>query len=762
VKVNYLTLLVAATIALLSAAAIQAADAPATTAAVGAGTAPLATPALATTAATTPVATGSGDTATYCEDTDPVADFIARAGAWAVHQSGSPTKVDEYQGIQSSPFWNADGLWSNGYRTIDFSATGSDNEDTDGHLHYFGPRLEADLDYERFPHQLDLKDYPGWTTIAAAKNTNGPNFNVFSRSDLSPGQDFAIRVQEYKANFKGCLTDNLTWYVNSFGIDKEGDRQANALTHCYSATPANTTNYPPPFTNPGNAAVTRQCHATSQAQHIDWQTNEVEAGLELRLGCDTVIAYSHLVRAFEQNDQQVINIYRGAGSTLGFPIFTPNYSTAGFNIVPDSQTQIDRLKFATKIGSNTDVYLLGYAGYNEDLLRDTYRNFNGADLRITNNSFDTLQVTARGKYYREDTTTPLTPLNTLYPSAAGYYQEPNLSQIGPQINREIHAFGIDARWRPFRDEWCMPLSNLSFVGGYEYSTLMRENAGDFLLANGTGPFVSPTGIAATPNFFTQPNSNQNTFTVGAEERWSRTFDTFLRYKFISTEYPLYGIAPDQGTTIDNALNSALPTQENRVELGCTWTPNDCLMINATLYVENAMSDAPYVAWTSNSLPFTVSAWWSPTQNWSFSAGAAEMDSWINQSVSLGPLNAPGGPAVNIPWNYAGTADVLNFGTRYAATEKLSLMGEFEYVHGINSSFATVPTAQQTPPTGAPYDLGQYSLVKMQSFRFGLGADYRLRPQVTTYVRYNYYDYQDESGITSGQANMFLAGASAKF
>ena len=51
---------------------------------------------------------------------------------------------------------------------------------------------------------------------------------------------------------------------------------------------------------------------------------------------------------------------------------------------------------------------------------------------------------------------------------------------------------------------------------------------------------------------------------------------------------------------------------------------------------------------------------------------------------------------------------------------------------------------------------------MQSFRFGVGADYRLRPRVTTYVRYNYYDYQDDSGMTSGQANMILGGMSAMF
>jgi hypothetical protein len=215
----------------------------------------------------------------------------------------------------------------------------------------------------------------------------------------------------------------------------------------------------------------------------------------------------------------------------------------------------------------------------------------------------------------------------------------------------------------------------------------------------------------------------------------------------------------------------LPTQENRVELGCTWTPTDCLMINATLYVENAENNAPYVNWTSNSLPFTLSAWWSATPLWSFSAGAAEMDSWINQNTTLSNLGASPGATVPVPWQFIGVADVLNFGSRYQATEKLSFRGDFEYVHGENSSSAIVNPNNQVGrvvygPYGTPpvptYDIGQYSLVKLESVRLGVGADYRWRPCVTMYVRYDYYNYLDESGLNSGQANMILGGMSAKF
>ena len=53
--------------------------------------------------------------------------------------------------------------------------------------------------------------------------------------DLNPGQDYAIRVQQLKANFKGTLTENLSWGLNVWGMRKEGMRQTNSVTHCYNA-----------------------------------------------------------------------------------------------------------------------------------------------------------------------------------------------------------------------------------------------------------------------------------------------------------------------------------------------------------------------------------------------------------------------------------------------------------------------------------------------------------------------------------------------
>ena len=268
-----------------------------------------------------------------------------------MQSSGSPTKVGYYQDLHSSAMFDGEGIWSNATQSVDFSASGSDNETDIGHLHYFSPHVEADLDFERFQQQLDVHDFAGFNYLGQ-NNTAGPDQGtgtlgsgptnpqnprnvVLFTEQPSPGQDYAIRV-EWKANFKGNLTENLQWRLNVFGIDKEGNgRSASSST--VPRPPATDRICLPPClwavltmlaerlssrqrANPtaGVPAVdgnlTNQCHVTTQSQHIDWQTTEVTPSLQLRLDCDTYLEYSHLIRPFTANDQAVgFNYDTGVG-----------------------------------------------------------------------------------------------------------------------------------------------------------------------------------------------------------------------------------------------------------------------------------------------------------------------------------------------------------------------------------------------------------------------------------------------------------------
>jgi hypothetical protein len=139
---------------------------------------------------------------------------MLRFGWWATSVSGSPYRVGEYENWTAGPFVNVDGLWSDSTRTLDLIGTMTDDSSGSVHGYYFGPGLsggsgagfEAKFDYEGFPHNLGHDPLSNMLTASAAT----PNSSVVKR-DLNVGEDYAIQVQEYKANFKGQLTDNVRW-----------------------------------------------------------------------------------------------------------------------------------------------------------------------------------------------------------------------------------------------------------------------------------------------------------------------------------------------------------------------------------------------------------------------------------------------------------------------------------------------------------------------------------------------------------------------
>ena len=795
-KVNFLTLLAGATLVLLTAAATHAEESAATALAAEANAAP---PTLATTASTAPVAYRTGDTASYDQGTDPVQDFIARAGVWAVQSSGSQTKIGQYQNaVQSSPFFDLDGIKSDGDRTVDLSLVGSDNEADNGRLYFFGPHLEAKVDYERFQDQLYQDSYAGWTTIPNGSSVPGSTFNVASRDNLNPGQDYAIRVQEFKADFKGNLTDNLKWYVNTFGIEKEGYRQANAVSHCFptGSVPVGGASFGGvTYASGPNAATVGQCHAVSQAQHIDWRTTEVEPGIELRLG-ELTVNYSHMIRDFRAGDGMEFSLYNNSvhtGNSSGFapippfaplpPGLTPGFTEAGNNIVPNSLTQMDRLKAHADVGCDTDIYAMGYAGDTEDELNQMDRHYDGGDLRITNRSIKNLTLTGYGRAYSEHTDLQQTGLSSLYPFRACFYQQPQAvvplyttpsATVPPVIDRDREAVGVNTRWLPFGDDCDWVRRHFAVTGGYEYGTEHYQQTS----GGGTVPNTLTYVTGYAPKTFTQPDTIKNTFSVGLEEKWSDCLQTYVRYKWIGTEYPFIGVTPAVDNSAAAALNTCLPTLENRVEIGGTWTACDSLMLNAVVYLETASCNLAFAQgpvgtsnpnWDSSSFPFVLSAWWSPTSQWSFNAGFAQLDSWINQQVVQSVLGSATPTPFFIPGVFNNRSDVVNLGTRYAWTPQFSTCAEVEYVYGVNESTINAPG------TGGNYSLGQYSLVQSSTFRVAVGFDYLLRPGVTTFARYNYYNFLDEGAATtvtstsgatntnmSGQTNMFLVGASAKF
>ena len=130
-----------------------------------------------------------------------------------------------------------------------------------------------------FPQPVPENAHPGSDPTTAGD---------FLAEDLNVGHDYAIRVQQLKANFHGRLTKDAKWRLNVWSMRKSGERQAMALSNSYD--------------RPGVAGNCQACHVLSQRQEIDWRTVEIEPVVEARQG-PVSVSFSLPIRSFNQGDQ---------------------------------------------------------------------------------------------------------------------------------------------------------------------------------------------------------------------------------------------------------------------------------------------------------------------------------------------------------------------------------------------------------------------------------------------------------------------------
>ena len=65
------------------------------------------------------------------------------------------------------------------------------------------------------------------------------------------------------------------WRLNVFCMEKEGDRQADALTHAFESA-----EFPGCSAANTSPLSVYRCHVDTQSQHIDWKTTQVEPAIE--------------------------------------------------------------------------------------------------------------------------------------------------------------------------------------------------------------------------------------------------------------------------------------------------------------------------------------------------------------------------------------------------------------------------------------------------------------------------------------------------
>ncbi len=687
-----------------------------------------------------PVATFWGPPA-YC------ANGALRLGNWAIGNSGSQQKTGEWQDLSSFPFWDVDTITSDGVRTWNINLSGLDSEANNALVQYYGPEATAKLDFERYIHRLDHKpltglDLPIGQVPPASPPPPDQQGNVIT-NDLNVGQDYAIRVEELDAKSHGRLMDNVTWRMNVWSQRKFGERQANATAHCFDF---NALSNPPGPVPPG--ATGNVCHVLSQRQTIDWRTVEVQPGVEAKFE-NVTVDYSHTIRSFGADDGTVTRDYSH------FNGFSPDNSTLGpdydYALVPDTMTQIDRLKIAANLSDCNKFYANLYNGDTRNEFRDTRRNYNGYDLRLINDSLDQVTITGYASRYAENTDYP--PFFLTSPPYAPTPTPPNPSYDETSLSQPIDytrtRAGIKANWQPFGDRGSRRTNyglweGTSLASGYEYYLLERDNA-----------IYNTTPVPPGP--FAQPDTATNQIEFGPSTRWSRSFDTFVRYRVQFIENPLIGVSEysDEDPDIQGTFNSSQPQQVHLIDVGYTWSPYSNFMTTAQLTINNSWQESQYANFSENNYPMSFTVWYAPTERLSLTSGYAYFSNWIDQDITLGANRGIPTDTETTRWNYAGQNHLFSINANYAWTPCVHLLAGFEWDRGTDTF--RVPAS---PNPGVDWSLlPSLSNVIVETQRITTGIDWQPYHDTNVYLRYQFFDYGDiSSNLNSGTTHMVLAGA----
>jgi hypothetical protein len=644
----------------------------------------------------------------YCDvlgQPEEYVSSVARFGWWGLSSEGSKQRTGEFQDLDASPFWDFDSIRSDGTRTLDVAVSGLDNEANNARLNVYGPRGSANLDFRRFLRRVDHDPLAG----ADRRGPLGPADNVVTE-DLNVGEDYAIRVQQLNASFKGRLSENIKVRLDVWEQRKFGERMANATAHCFDVDPS--------------AATNNVCHVLSQRQRIDWTTVEVKPVVEVQFD-DLTIEYSRTMREFGQSDGIVERQYtrfapfNGPNNTLGMPF--------EYAVVPESFTQIDRVKVGAALTEDSDLYANLYYGDTENMFRDMNRQFTGYDVRLINHSFEGMTVTP---YFRLDEEN-----NEFPPILLPEEQTTSVrNQMRHPVDYSRARAGVRGNWQPFSDGSAVTEAwrSLLWTAGYEYMYLARDYAA----------YQTDLGV------FTQPDTVTNQVEIGPSIRWSPTLQNYVRYKARFIDNPLIGVREANGR-----LNTNQPQQVHAVDIGGTWTPDPTFMASAQFSVMNSWHDSEFADFTETSYPFFLTLWYSPTQRWSVTGGYGFYSNAIDQDITLGFFHDAAGQTETTRWDYNGEYHVFSLNGAYSLTAAVQLVGGYEWVSGTNA-FSVPPS-----PAGANWSaLPFFSDINVDTQRFTAGMDWRAYRDMSVYFRYIYFDYNDAaSGFEDGTTHMALAG-----
>jgi hypothetical protein len=236
-------------------------------------------------------------------------------------------------------------------------------------------------------------------------------------------------------------------------------------------------------------------------------------------------------------------------------------------------------------------------------------------------------------------------------------------------------------------------------------------------------------------------------------------DTYVRYRLQFIENPLVGVSEYSidDPAVSGTFNTNQPQQVHNVDFGYTWSPYCNFMTTAQFTVRNSWNDSQFANFTENNYPMSLTMWYAPTNRLSFTGGYSYYSDWIDQDITLGANRGIPADTETTRWNYTGQNHLFTINANYAWSPCVKLMAGYEWDRG--ADFFGVPPSPHAAD-GVDWSLlPSLSDVRVITQRITTGIDWKPYKNTDMYIRYVYFDYNDESSnLYSGTTNMILAGA----
>lgn len=703
------------------------------------------------------------------DDNQNPSGIVVGVGGWGVRSTGSPLVPGQWQSTSSSPFWDIDGLRTDGTYTFNFWATGTDNDSTKAGLQFYGPNSKGFLDFTRFPHAQEHLRFDNMNDSAVIPGTGPGSGQPVIAQDLHAGDNYVMRVDQFEAQYKynvwGQPNLDKIWVragINIWDQREFGSRQANDTVHCFMNQVA---------------SQQRSCHVLSQRQGIDWNTFEITPMLEARWGRVNLF-YSHTLRAFSVNDQTVLGNYTDGGANIlngQFP----------YSVVPETLFNMDKVKLGIDVNERNRIYAYGYYSYIENATAAVSRTMGGVDVRWTNTSIKGLNLTTYFKNYNQSGERPLTlmtpdQIQGLTPAQ----QAAELAQIRNPIGFNRYTLGEKFNWLPGGGTGDSILSRLSFTGGYEFDYLIRSHENWYFPSlNNTPPLFQP---APTIGVLYQPNTTTNSLYVGVQVPWTEGLHTYARYKVKFIKDALVGY-----TALNGAVNSDLPDLQNIVEFGADWLPSSYFGVSANQTIDIssrlggpqpvygnstilATTPGDVLNFAENAYCTSVVLWYRPTEKLTLSANSDYFSNQIKQNVIIGDdlstsSSGAGASFVSFapntsPWSYGGTALEFGGGLTYQLNQKLRLNADYEITFGKDLvTSGNFQFASGAPIINTYIPLGSYSAVQNVMQQLKIGLTWKPRERMSMYLAYQLINFEDRADSNnSGNMSMILGGVNCRW